>query len=112
MKKIETIIRPDCFQALRQALSEAGINGLTVFEAAGCGKQKGKSGMFRGNAFEIQLLPKIKVEMVVDDHQADSIIELIIAHCRTGEIGDGKIFVSSIEEVIRIRTGEKGNTAI
>lgn len=112
MKKIETIIRPEKFQPLRNALSSIGIGGLTVTEAAGTGKQKGQTGVFRGTTFQIQLLPKIKVEMIVEDNQLDEIVSIILETCSTGNIGDGKIFVSSVEEVIRIRTGERGNEAV
>ncbi|MFD2629693.1 P-II family nitrogen regulator [Oceanobacillus kapialis] len=112
MKKIETIIRPEKFQPLRKALSSIGIGGLTVTEAAGTGKQKGQTGVFRGTTFQIQLLPKIKVEMIVEDNQLDEIVSIILETCSTGNIGDGKIFVYPVEEVIRIRTGERGNEAV
>ncbi|WP_102347400.1 P-II family nitrogen regulator [Bacillus sp. Marseille-P3661] len=112
MKKIETIIRPEAFSTLRHNLDEFGINGLTVSEVAGCGLQKGQEGIFRGNRYEIKLYPKIKVEMVVEDIQVDSVIDIIISSCATGQVGDGKIFISTVEEVIRIRTGEHGNAAL
>ncbi|SET15575.1 nitrogen regulatory protein P-II family [Oceanobacillus limi] len=112
MKKIEAIIRPEKFQVLRDALSSIGIGGLTITEAAGTGKQKGQKGLFRGNTFQIQLLPKLKVEMVVDDHQVDQIIDQVIENCYTGNIGDGKIFIYPIEEIIRIRTKERGKEAV
>ncbi|WP_188456194.1 P-II family nitrogen regulator [Virgibacillus oceani] len=112
MKKIEAIIRPKKFQELRKKLSSIGIGGLTVTEAAGTGKQKGQKGVFRGTTFQIQLLPKIKVEMVVEEDQLNDIVDLIIESCSTGNIGDGKIFISPIEEIIRIRTGERGVKAI
>ncbi|MFD2045352.1 P-II family nitrogen regulator [Ornithinibacillus salinisoli] len=112
MKKIEAIIRPEKFQTLRDELSSVGIGGLTITEAAGTGKQKGQTGVFRGNTFQIQLLPKLKVEMVVDDNQVDGIVDIIIDSCRTGNIGDGKIFIHPIEEIIRIRTKERGAEAV
>ncbi|UJL47626.1 P-II family nitrogen regulator [Virgibacillus sp. NKC19-16] len=112
MKKIEAIIRPEKFQSLRNALSAIGIGGLTVTEAAGTGKQKGQTGMFRGTSYQIQLLSKIKVEMVVEETQAEQIVELIIVNCNTGNIGDGKIFIYPIEEIVRIRTGERGKEAV
>lgn len=112
MKKIEAVIRPDKFQALRNGLIDQGIGGLTVTEAAGIGKQKGQTGIFRGNTFKIQLLPKLKVEMVVEDSQVDEIIDIIIEACSTGEIGDGKIFIHPIEDAIRIRNSERGAQAI
>ncbi|MEN2466752.1 P-II family nitrogen regulator [Ornithinibacillus sp. FSL M8-0202] len=112
MKKIEAIIRPETFQSLRSSLSEIGIGGLTITEAAGTGKQKGQTGLFRGTTFQLQLLPKLKVETVVDDSQVDEIVDIIINTCSTGAIGDGKIFIYPIEEVIRIRTKERGAQAI
>ncbi|MEN2767636.1 P-II family nitrogen regulator [Ornithinibacillus xuwenensis] len=112
MKKVEAIIRPEKFQSLRSKLSEIGIGGLTITEAAGTGKQKGEKGLFRGTTFQIQLLPKLKVEMVVDNDQVDEIVGIIIDACNTGQVGDGKIFIHPIEEVIRIRTKERGAKAV
>ncbi|MGJ9458796.1 P-II family nitrogen regulator [Oceanobacillus sp. CF4.6] len=112
MKKIEAIIRPEKFQTLRNNLSAIGIGGLTVTEVAGTGKQKGQTGVYRSTEFHIQLLPKLKVEMVVEDTRLDEIIDIIIESCKTGNIGDGKIFVYPIEETIRIRTGERGMEAV
>ncbi|MFZ3577937.1 P-II family nitrogen regulator [Virgibacillus sp. DJP39] len=112
MKKIEAIIRPEKFQNLRDELFTIGIGGLTVTEAAGTGKQKGQKGVFRGTKFEIQLVPKLKVEMIVDADQLDDIVDLIIEACGTGNVGDGKIFVYPVEETIRIRTGERGKEAV
>lgn len=112
MKKIEAIIRPEKFQELRDKLSEIGIGGLTVTEAAGTGKQKGQTGVFRGTTFQLQLLPKIKLELVVPAQQLDEIVDLILATCSTGNIGDGKIFVYPVEDSIRIRTGERGKEAV
>lgn len=112
LKKIEVIIRPERFQYLRKEILQLGIAGLTVSEVAGCGLQKGKTGLFRGNTFEITLLPKIKVELVVNDEVVEAIVDCITKTCSTGKIGDGKIFVSPIENAIRIRTGENGEEAI
>ncbi|KUP07758.1 nitrogen regulatory protein P-II 1 [Bacillus coahuilensis p1.1.43] len=112
MKKIEAIIRPEAFQTLKDGLSAVGISGLTVTEAAGCGKQQGKKGVFRGTSFEIQLVPRVKVEMVIEESRLDEIVDVIIDSCSTDTIGDGKIFISSIEEVIRIRSGERGKEAV
>ncbi|WP_433748845.1 P-II family nitrogen regulator [Falsibacillus pallidus] len=112
MKKIEAIIRPEQFQHLKDGLSKLGISGMTVFEAAGCGKQKAKKGSFRGTSFEIQLSPKLKVEMIAEEEKVDSIVETILSTCSTSKVGDGKIFISTVDEVIRIRTGEKGSEAI
>ncbi|WLR42915.1 P-II family nitrogen regulator [Bacillus carboniphilus] len=112
MKKVEAIIRPEQFPNLRSKLEEVGINGLTVSEVAGCGQQGGKQGVFRGTAYEIRLLPKVKVEMVVEEEHVDEICKIIQSTCSTNTVGDGKIFILPIENVIRIRTGETGNEAI
>lgn len=112
MKKIEVIARPEKFQSLRDNLFAIGIGGMTVTEAAGTGKQKGKQGLFRGTSFEIKVIPKLKIELVVDDYQVDEVVSIILKTCDTGNIGDGKIFVIPVEEAIRIRTGEKGREAI
>lgn len=112
LKKVEAIIRPETFRALRDMLEEVGINGLTVSEVAGCGQQKGQQGLFRGNTFEIKLLPKVKVEMVVEDEFVDEIIHIIQDTCSTNTVGDGKIFIYPVENAIRIRTGESGKKAI
>ncbi|SIS57402.1 P-II family nitrogen regulator [Salimicrobium flavidum] len=112
MKKVEAIIRPEAFQTLRHQLDQIGVNGLTVSEVAVCGQQKGKEGIFRGTRYEIKLYPKVKVEMIVDDHEIDPIVEVIMDTCTTNEPGDGKIFVSPVEEVYRIRTAEKGKAAL
>lgn len=112
MKKVEAIIRPEAFQSLRHQLDQLGVKGLTVSEVAGCGQQKGQEGIFRGNRFEVKLYPKVKVEMVVENFELASIIDVIIETCATSEVGDGKIFVSTIDEVYRIRTGETGKQAL
>ncbi|WP_209124944.1 P-II family nitrogen regulator [Alkalihalobacillus sp. BA299] len=112
MKKIEAIIRPENFQKLREEIEKFGVKGLTVSEVGGCGVQKGKQGLFRGNTFEITLLPKVKVEIVTDVESVDSLVTIIKKTCTTGEVGDGKIFIYPIEEVIRIRTGQRGTEAI
>ncbi|UOQ44429.1 P-II family nitrogen regulator [Halobacillus salinarum] len=112
MKKLEAIIRPEAFQTLRQNLDELGVKGLTVSEVAGCGQQKGQEGIFRGSRFEIKLYPKVKVEMVVEEQEVDPIINVITETCATNEVGDGKIFISTIDEVYRIRTGETGKAAL
>ncbi|WP_040979699.1 P-II family nitrogen regulator [Oceanobacillus jeddahense] len=112
MKKVEAIIRPEKFQDLREKLSAIGFDGLTVTEAAGTGKQKGKIGIYRSTEFEVTLLSKLKVELVISDERLDDIVGHIIDTCKTGQIGDGKIFISPIEQVIRIRTGESGTKAI
>lgn len=112
MKKVEAIIRPEAFQELRQQLDALGVKGLTVSEVAGCGQQKGQEGIFRGNRFEIKLYPKVKVEMVIENHELGSVVDVILEACATDEVGDGKIFVSTIDEVFRIRTGETGKQAL
>ena len=112
MKKVEAVIRPESFQGLRDELALIGIDGLTVTEAAGIGKQRGKQGQFRGTSFEVLLVPKLKIEMVIRDERLDEIVDVIIRTCDTNRVGDGKIFVSPVEEIIRIRTGERGTEAI
>jgi nitrogen regulatory protein P-II 1 len=112
MKKIEAVIRPEKFPQLRIKLEEFGVYGLTVTEAAGCGLQEGKTGVFRGNKYEINLFPKVKVEMVVTQDKVEDIVDLIQEVCSEGLIGDGKIFILPIENAIRIRTGERGKGAI
>ncbi|WP_152657305.1 P-II family nitrogen regulator [Oceanobacillus sp. CFH 90083] len=112
MKKVEAIIRPEKFQDLREKLAAIGFDGLTVTEVAGTGKQKGKVGVYRSTEFKVTLLSKLKIELVVSDERVDDIIKHIVDACKTDQIGDGKIFISSIEQVIRIRTGESGIKAI
>ncbi|MFD2637280.1 P-II family nitrogen regulator [Piscibacillus salipiscarius] len=112
MKKIEAIIRPEKFQDLRDTLDQKGVKGMTISEVAGCGQQKGQEGMFRGTRYEIKLYPKVKVELVVDDHEVDLLVNTILNICATGNVGDGKIFVTPVENVYRIRTGELGKEAL
>ncbi len=112
MKKIEAIIRPQMVEEVKGALAEIGIAGITVTEVRGFGKQKGFVDHFRGNEIYINLLPKIQLVIVVKDDQVRSVVETIMDAARTGEIGDGKIFVTSVEEVYRIRTGEAGEQAV
>ncbi|MDF0606601.1 P-II family nitrogen regulator [Neisseriaceae bacterium TC5R-5] len=112
MKKIEAIIKPFKLDEVREALSELGINGLTVTEVKGFGRQKGHTELYRGAEYAVDFLPKVKVEIVLADEQVDHAIETIIASARTGKIGDGKIFVSAVEQVVRIRTGEINEQAI
>ncbi|MBF0708140.1 MULTISPECIES: P-II family nitrogen regulator [Bacillales] len=111
MKKVEAIIRPEAFQDLRDRLRDEGITGMTVSEVAGCGLQKKQTGVFRGSHFEVSLQAKIKVELVFDDDLLDHVVKHIRDICATGEVGDGKIFVYPVEDVIRIRSGEHGLTA-
>jgi nitrogen regulatory protein P-II 1 len=112
MIKIEAVIQPAKLDAVKDALIEAGIEGMTILEARGHGRQKGHSEFYRGREYMIDLLPKIKIEMIVVDGMKEKAVQAILASARTGQIGDGKIFVSRVEEVIRIRNDERGETAI
>jgi len=112
MKKIEAIIKPFKLDEVREALSEMGITGLTVTEVKGFGRQKGHTELYRGAEYVVDFLPKIKIEIVVKTDHVDAAIEAIIKAARTGKIGDGKIFVTAIDQVIRIRTGEVGADAL
>ncbi len=112
MKKIEAIIKPFKLDEVKEALHEIGIQGITVTEAKGFGRQKGHTELYRGAEYVVDFLPKVRLEIVLDDALAERAVEAIQAAAQTGRIGDGKIFVSSIEEVIRIRTGERGPDAI
>ncbi len=112
MKKIEAVIKPFKLDEVREALSELGVSGLTVTEVKGFGRQKGHTELYRGAEYVVDFLPKIKVEIVVTAEMLESAIEAIVKVARTGKIGDGKIFVSTVEQVIRIRTGETGAEAI
>jgi len=112
MKKIEAIIKPFKLDEVKEALHEVGLQGITVTEAKGFGRQKGHTELYRGAEYVVDFLPKVKVEVVVDDSMVERALEAIQQAAHTGRIGDGKIFVSSVEEVIRIRTGEKGVDAV
>lgn len=112
MKKIEAVIKPFKLDDVREALSEIGIAGMTAIEVKGFGRQKGHTELYRGAEYVIDFLPKVKIDIVVKDDQVDSCVEAITSAARTGKIGDGKIFVSSVDRVIRIRTGEEGDDAI
>lgn len=112
MKKIEAIIKPFKLDDVREALSEIGITGMTATEVRGFGRQKGHTELYRGAEYVVDFLPKIKIEVVVNDDQADRCVESIVNAARTGKIGDGKIFVTTIERVVRIRTGEEDSAAI
>jgi len=112
MKKIEAVIKPFKVDEVREALAELGCSGLTVTEVKGFGRQKGHTELYRGAEYTVDFLPKLKVEVVVSDDLVEKAIDAIIKAARTGKIGDGKIFVTSIEQVVRIRTGETGNEAV
>jgi nitrogen regulatory protein P-II 1 len=112
MKKIEAIIKPFKLDEVKEALHEVGLQGMTVTEAKGFGRQKGHTELYRGAEYVVDFLPKVKIEIVLEDSLAERAIEAITQAARTGRIGDGKIFVSTVEEVIRIRTGETGAEAV
>ena len=112
MKKIEAIIKPFKLDEVKEALSKVGVSGLTVFEVKGFGRQKGHTELYRGAEYVVDFLPKIKLEFIINDEILEEVIETIKSSAHTGKIGDGKIFISSIEEIIRIRTGEKNSDAI
>ncbi|MBD8034755.1 MULTISPECIES: P-II family nitrogen regulator [Solibacillus] len=112
MKKIEAIIRPEVFARVREGLALEGIDGLSISEIAGAGRQEGKIGLFRGNSFSMEFSQKLKLEMVVDNAKVQAIIDVLLREASTGEVGDGKIFIYPVEQAIRIRTKELGSIAI
>src|SRR5256885_3077033 len=112
MKKIEAIIKPFKLEEVKDALAEIGIEGMTVSEVKGFGRQKGHTEIYRGSEYTVDFLPKIKLEIVLSDAQADNAVAAIVKSAKTGKIGDGKVFVSRIDEAIRIRTDEKGEAAV
>ena len=112
MKKIEAVIKPFKLDEVREALSEVGVSGLTVTEVKGFGRQKGHTELYRGAEYVVDFLPKVKIEIVVPDNSVESEIESIVKAAHTGKIGDGKIFVTNVEQVVRIRTGETGEDAV
>jgi nitrogen regulatory protein P-II 1 len=112
VKKIEAVIKPFKLDEVKEALHEIGVSGITVTEAKGFGRQKGHTELYRGAEYVVDFLPKVRLEIVVDDDQAERVIEAIANAARTGRIGDGKIFVSTIESAVRIRTGERDSDAI
>jgi len=112
MKKIEAIIRPFKLDEVKEALIEEGIRGLTISEVRGYGRQKGHTETYRGSEYRIEFIPKIKIEVVIEDEKEDKVIEAILKTASTGQVGDGKIFISNVEDVIRIRTEESGREAL
>lgn len=112
MKKVEAVIKPFKLDEVKDALQEIGVQGMTVVEARGYGRQKGHTELYRGAEYVIDLLPKVKIEILIADDQLDRVVDVIVASARSGRIGDGKIFVTDVEDVIRIRTGERGPAAI
>jgi nitrogen regulatory protein P-II 1 len=112
MKKIEAIIKPFKLDEVKDALNQVGLKGITVLEAKGFGRQKGHTELYRGAEYVVDFLPKVKIELIIDDDMVEKAVEAILSSAHTGRIGDGKIFVSQIEEAIRIRTGERGDAAV
>jgi nitrogen regulatory protein P-II 1 len=112
MTKVEAIIQPSKLDAVKEALSELGVEGLTISEVRGHGRQKGHTEMYRGREYSVDLLPKVKIESVMDDSQVDAVVKAILETAATGKIGDGKIFLSKVEEAIRIRNQERGVAAL
>ena len=112
MKKIEAIIKPFKLEEVKDALGEIGVEGMTVTEVKGFGRQKGHTEIYRGSEYTVDFLPKIKIELVIGDEKLDAAVEAIVKAAKTGKIGDGKVFVSSVEEAVRIRTEEKGAAAV
>jgi nitrogen regulatory protein P-II 2 len=112
VKIVSAVIKPFRLDDVRSALSDIGINGLTVYEVKGFGRQKGHTELYRGAEYVVDYIPKVKIEVAVDDDLADQVIDTIIEAARTGKIGDGKIFVTNLENVVRIRTGESGSSAL
>jgi nitrogen regulatory protein P-II 1 len=112
MKKIEAVIKPFKLDEVKEALQDMGVQGMTVLEAKGYGRQKGHTELYRGAEYVVDFLPKMKIEIVVADDQAEAVLEALVNAARTGRIGDGKIFVTDLSDVIRIRTGERGPAAI
>lgn len=112
MKKVEAIIQPSRFDSVKEALLEIGIEGMTVVEVRGHGRQKGHTEVYRGREYTLDLLPKIKIEMILQDQRVNSAVDAIVASAKTGKIGDGKIFISSVDDAIRIRNNERGDSAL
>ncbi len=112
MKKVEAIIKPFKLEDVKDALSEVGVQGMTVSEVKGFGRQKGHTEIYRGSEYTVDFLPKVKLEIVVEDENASKVVDAIVKTANTGKIGDGKVFVSTVDEAVRIRTGEKGGEAI
>ena len=112
MKKIEAVVKPFKLEEVRESLSDIGVTGLTVTEVKGFGRQKGHTELYRGAEYVVDFLPKVKVEVILQDDLVERAIEAIVKAARTGKIGDGKIFVTAVEQVVRIRTGESGESAI
>ncbi|MBT7892456.1 MAG: P-II family nitrogen regulator [Deltaproteobacteria bacterium] len=112
MKKIEAIIKPFKLEAIKEALNQMNVLGMTVMEVKGFGQQKGHTELYRGAEYQINFVPKVKLEIVAEESKVDPIVDIIIKEAKTGKVGDGKIFISPVDDVIRVRTGERGSDAI
>jgi len=112
MKKVEAIVRPHLLEAVKNALQEVGVVGMTVSEVKGFGRQKGHTETYRGSEYKVEFLPKIKIEVALPDELVEQAVEAILKTAKTGKFGDGKVFVSSLDQVVRIRTGERGEAAL
>ena len=112
MKKIEAIVQPHKLDSVKEALKSAGIDGLTIYEVHGYGRQKGHTETYRGAEYKVDVLPKVKIELVIGEKDLDRVVSVIMEAARTGKIGDGKIFISSIDEAVRIRNGDRGEMAL
>lgn len=112
MKKIEVIIKPFKLEDVKDALAEIGVTGMTVYEVKGYGRQKGHSELYRGAEYVVDFMPKIKLDIIISEEEVDKVVDVIVESARTGKIGDGKIFISSVENIVRIRTGETDSEAI
>jgi len=112
LKKIEAIIRPEKLEEVKDALGKYGIHGMTVTQVVGCGLQKGRVGVYRGHEYSINLLPKLKIEIVLRDFRVQDVVDIIAENSRTGAVGDGKIFIYPVENAVRVRTGESGEDAL
>lgn len=112
MKLITAIVKPFKLDDIKNAIETAGINGMTVSEASGYGRQRGHTEVYRGAEYRIDLVPKVRIELLVDDHQVEDVVELLVTAANTKRIGDGKVWVTNVEEVIRVRTGERGSAAL
>ncbi len=112
MKKVEAIIKPFKLEDVKEALAEVGVQGMTVVEVKGFGRQKGHTEIYRGSEYTVDFLPKVKIEVVVEEDRCDAVVDAVVKAANTGKIGDGKVFVSEVAEAIRIRTGERGRDAV
>lgn len=112
MKRIAAVVRPEMLEPLKEALFQAKISGMTIYQVHGCGNQHGWKEYFRGSEVFLNMIPKVKFEIIVEDSRVDEIVDVIVDVARTGEVGDGKIFISSIDSVVRVRTGEKDEAAV